>query len=129
MYAFIEGRVCEKTTNSLVLEAGGIGYQLNCSMTTLQEAADGRENALLYLPFRPRRRDGTLRLRNKGGKAALPFAHGHQRCRRKNRARSARRYAPARLESCDFAGGCQRPLPRAGHWQKDGAANRAGTQR
>ena len=30
MYAFIEGRVCEKTTNSLVLEAGGIGYQLNC---------------------------------------------------------------------------------------------------
>ena len=27
MYAFIEGRVCEKTTNSLVLEAGGIGYQ------------------------------------------------------------------------------------------------------
>ena len=119
MYAFIEGRVCEKTTNSLVLEAGGIGYQLNCSMTTLQEAPPmGEKNALLYLPFRPRRRDGTLRLRNKGGKAALPFAHGHQRCRRKNRARPARRYAPARLEPRDSAGGCQRPLPRAGHRQK-----------
>lgn len=48
MYAFIEGRVCEKTTNSLVLEAGGIGYQLNCSMTTLQEAPSMGEKMRCY---------------------------------------------------------------------------------
>ena len=48
MYAFIEGRVCEKTTNSLVLEAGGIGYQLNCSMTTLQEAPPMGEKMRCY---------------------------------------------------------------------------------
>lgn len=38
MYAFIEGQVCEKTTNSMVLMAGGVGYQLSCSMNTLQAA-------------------------------------------------------------------------------------------
>lgn len=38
MYAFIEGQVCEKTTNTLVLMAGGVGYQLSCSMNTLQAA-------------------------------------------------------------------------------------------
>lgn len=38
MYAFIEGQVCEKTTNTLVLLAGGVGYLLNCSMNTVQEA-------------------------------------------------------------------------------------------
>lgn len=48
MYAFIEGRVCEKTTNSLVLEAGGVGYLLNCSMTTLQEAPPAGEKMRCY---------------------------------------------------------------------------------
>ena len=38
MYAFIEGQVCEKTANTLVLLAAGVGWQLNCSMTTLQAA-------------------------------------------------------------------------------------------
>ena len=38
MYAFIEGQVCEKTANTLVLLAGGVGYQLSCSMNTLQAA-------------------------------------------------------------------------------------------
>ncbi len=38
VYAFIEGQVCEKTTNTLVLLAGGVGYLLNCSMNTVQEA-------------------------------------------------------------------------------------------
>ncbi len=40
MYAFIEGQVCEKTTNSLVLLAGGVGYLLNCSMATCQAAPE-----------------------------------------------------------------------------------------
>lgn len=38
MYAFIEGVVCEKANNTLILMAGGVGYQLNCSMATLQAA-------------------------------------------------------------------------------------------
>lgn len=38
MYAFIEGQVCEKAGGTLVLLAGGVGYQLSCSMTTLQAA-------------------------------------------------------------------------------------------
>ena len=38
MYAFIEGQVCEKNNNTLVLMAGGVGYQLSCSMNTLQAA-------------------------------------------------------------------------------------------
>lgn len=38
MYAFIEGKVCEKAGGTLVLLAGGVGYQLNCSMATLQAA-------------------------------------------------------------------------------------------
>ena len=38
MYAFIEGQVCEKTNNALVLLAGGVGYQLSCSLATLNAA-------------------------------------------------------------------------------------------
>ena len=38
MYAFIEGQVCEKSNNTLVLLAGGVGYQISCSMNTLQAA-------------------------------------------------------------------------------------------
>ena len=38
MFAFIEGKVCDKSGGCLVLLAGGVGYQLSCSMTTLQAA-------------------------------------------------------------------------------------------
>lgn len=38
MYAFIEGKVCEKSGNTLILLAGGVGYQLNCSLATLNAA-------------------------------------------------------------------------------------------
>ena len=38
MYAFIEGQVAEKTNNTLVLLAGGVGYLLNCSMSTISAA-------------------------------------------------------------------------------------------
>jgi len=38
MFAFIEGEVCEKTNGALVLMAGGVGWQLSCSNTTLQAA-------------------------------------------------------------------------------------------
>jgi holliday junction DNA helicase RuvA len=48
MYAFIEGKVCEKTANCLVILAGGVGYQLNCSMTTLQAAPPIGETMRCY---------------------------------------------------------------------------------
>ena len=38
MYAFIEGKVCEKSAGELILLAGGVGYQINCSMNTLAAA-------------------------------------------------------------------------------------------
>ena len=38
MYAFIEGKVCDKGPGTMVIEAGGVGYLLNCSMTTIQSA-------------------------------------------------------------------------------------------
>ncbi len=38
MYAFIEGKVCEKSNGSLVLLAAGVGWQINCSNNTLQAA-------------------------------------------------------------------------------------------
>lgn len=38
MYAFIEGEVCEKANGSLILLAGGVGWQLICSNNTLSAA-------------------------------------------------------------------------------------------
>mgnify|MGYP002868451927 CR=1 FL=1 len=38
MYAFIEGKVCEKNNGSLVLLAAGVGWQISCSNNTLQAA-------------------------------------------------------------------------------------------
>ena len=38
MYAFIEGTVCEKSNGCLVLQAGGVGWQLSCSNNTLMAA-------------------------------------------------------------------------------------------
>ena len=48
MYAFIEGQVCEKASNSLVLLAAGVGWQLNCSMSTLQATPAIGENMRCY---------------------------------------------------------------------------------
>ena len=48
MYAFIEGQVCEKNAGELVLLAGGVGYSLACSMTTLQEAPAAGEVMRCY---------------------------------------------------------------------------------
>ena len=48
MYAFIEGKVCEKTNGSLVLLAAGVGWQLNCSNNTLQAAPPAGENMRCY---------------------------------------------------------------------------------
>ncbi len=38
MYAFIEGEVCEKSAGELVILAGGVGYRILCSASTLQAA-------------------------------------------------------------------------------------------
>lgn len=48
MYAFIEGHVCEKSGGTLVLEAGGVGYLLLCSMNTLQAAPQMGEKMRCY---------------------------------------------------------------------------------
>ncbi|MBP3635973.1 MAG: Holliday junction branch migration protein RuvA [Clostridia bacterium] len=48
MYAFIEGQVCEKAGSTLVLLAGGVGYQLNCSLATLNAAPVTGETMRCY---------------------------------------------------------------------------------
>lgn len=49
MYAFIEGKVCEKVNGALVIEAGGVGYLLNCSNNTLQAAPALGETMRCYV--------------------------------------------------------------------------------
>ena len=48
MYAFIEGKVCEKSGSELVILAGGVGYRLLCSMTTMQKLPPVGENFRCY---------------------------------------------------------------------------------
>ena len=48
MYAYITGIVAEKSHNELVIEAGGIGYQLICSMNTVQNAPSPGESMRVY---------------------------------------------------------------------------------
>ena len=48
MYAYITGIVAEKGHNELVIEAGGIGYQLMCSMNTVQNAVSVGESMRVY---------------------------------------------------------------------------------
>lgn len=48
MYAFIEGKVCEKNAGELILLAGGVGYQINCSMNTLAAAPAMGETMRCY---------------------------------------------------------------------------------
>jgi Holliday junction DNA helicase RuvA len=48
MYAFIEGTVCEKTNGCLVLQAGGVGWQLICSNNTLSAAPSLGEKMRCY---------------------------------------------------------------------------------
>lgn len=48
MYAFIEGQVCEKSAHEIVLLAGGVGYRIACSMTTLQAVPSVGETMRCY---------------------------------------------------------------------------------
>ena len=48
MYAYITGIVAEKGHNELVIETGGIGYQLMCSMNTVQNAVSVGESMRVY---------------------------------------------------------------------------------
>ncbi len=48
MYAFIEGKVCEKANGILVLLAAGVGWQISCSNNTLQAAPAVGETMRCY---------------------------------------------------------------------------------
>ena len=48
MYAYINGIVAEKSHNELVIEAGGVGYSLFCSLNTLQNAMPVGEMMRVY---------------------------------------------------------------------------------
>ena len=48
MYAFIEGRLAEKRQGEVVVEAGGVGYQLICSASTVAAAPAVGESFRCY---------------------------------------------------------------------------------
>lgn len=48
MYAYLKGVVADKGANELVLDVGGVGYLLSCSMTTLQETPSIGETMKAY---------------------------------------------------------------------------------
>jgi len=48
MYAYIEGIVAEKGHNEIILDAGGIGYQLMCSANTIAAAPPAGEGMRAY---------------------------------------------------------------------------------
>ena len=48
MYAYIRGIVADKGHNELVIEAAGVGYLLNCSMNTMQDAPAAGEEMKVY---------------------------------------------------------------------------------
>lgn len=48
MYAYINGVVADKGHNELVIEAGGVGYSLYCSLNTVQNALSVGEMIRVY---------------------------------------------------------------------------------
>ena len=48
MYAFIEGKIAGKNPNEIILQAGGIGYRINVSLSTISTSADFGETLRLY---------------------------------------------------------------------------------
>ena len=48
MYAHIEGTVSEKNADSIVIDAGGVGYEISASATTLSNCPPTGERAKLY---------------------------------------------------------------------------------
>ena len=51
MYAYLKGVVADKGANELVLDVGGVGYLLSCSLTTLQETPSIGETMKAYTYF------------------------------------------------------------------------------
>ncbi len=48
MFAYLEGSVAEKDLNMLVLDVGGIGWQVTCSMNTLNKAPETGARMKVY---------------------------------------------------------------------------------
>lgn len=48
MYAYLDGTVAEKNQNELILDVMGVGWQLSCSMNTLQNVPPVGERVKVY---------------------------------------------------------------------------------
>ena len=48
MFAYLEGSVAEKDLNMLVLDVGGVGWQVTCSMNTLNKAPETGARMKVY---------------------------------------------------------------------------------
>ncbi|MDR2505842.1 MAG: Holliday junction branch migration protein RuvA [Oscillospiraceae bacterium] len=52
MFAYIEGNIAEKNTDSIVIEAGGIGWELRCSLQTIRSLPPPGASAKVYTRMR-----------------------------------------------------------------------------
>ena len=48
MFAYLEGKVADKDLNALVLDVGGIGFQVTCSMNTVHRAPEKGATMKVY---------------------------------------------------------------------------------
>lgn len=48
MYAYIEGKLADKTLNTLVVDAGGVGYEITCTQSALTNAPQLNEAVRVY---------------------------------------------------------------------------------
>ena len=50
MFDYLKGAIAHKTSQSVVLDVGGVGYRVNISMLSYA-ALDGKESAKLYIHY------------------------------------------------------------------------------
>ena len=128
MYAHIEGIVAEKDHESIVLDAGGVGYLLNVSGATLSMAPSVGERMKLYC---------VLNVREDAMELYGFYSREEKKMYERLRSVSGvgSRTALAILSSlsvrdlhCAGGGRCKCPHPGARHRQKNRPAPRARTQ-
>lgn len=48
MYYYIKGTLAKKTENYIVIDAGGVGYMINTSLTSITNAGDAGSDIIMY---------------------------------------------------------------------------------
>ena len=54
MYAYIKGKIVEKSNNYVIIENNGIGYRIFMTMTSIEKITDGNEEIKIYTYYQVR---------------------------------------------------------------------------